>query len=183
MGKVKCVYVDPGVKHDPTGIVAVEYLDDTFHVKLAYQLKQPRVETLANTLADIKVKINPDVMAIETNNYGLRIKYLLEVKYDIAILGVSTSANLSAKRVEVMDKPGTIHEMLRYFREGRLKFPARANPNMKELMNQIEEIESYRKDTGTMTYRRTKNRHDDLFMALLGSIHLAKSSYCTDDEW
>jgi len=178
MDNMKYVFVDPGIKNDPTGIVGIEYSAESgIHVKLAQALKRPRIETLAKTLSGIRDSIKPEMIGIELNNYGMRVRYLLEVKYNIAMIGVMTSANLVAKRIEVMDKPVTIQSVLRHKREGKLKFPTYTSHDMRELITQIEEIASYRKDTGTLTYRRTKNRHDDLFSAFIGAVHLAESKY------
>ena len=85
---LKVVMGDPGRKGDPFGIVGTSFNLDDYKIKfkLAKQFKNKPYGEAAHYLQDVKNKIRPNFMGIETNNRGGRVLKLYHEKYKMTWL-------------------------------------------------------------------------------------------------
>ena len=172
---MKIIACDPGRTNDPMGIVGIETDGDNIHVRLAVQLINVSFGKAAKVLRKIKNKTNPDVMAIETNNYGGKLKRLFAEKYGLPMAGINTAASSSS--AHTLSKPAVIQLIAKMLRQNRIRFPGTASPDMQELMLQLTEYAAMKTPNGSTSYKRPKGRHDDLVSALLICVHIAQKAY------
>jgi len=163
---------DPGRTSDPAGIVGIETKGEFIYVRLAVQCINMPFGKLAQYLHYLTDKVKPDVKAIETNNYGGKLKQLLEKKYNLQMTGISTCA--SSRTTRAMSKPDTVQYLAKLKQANKILFPSTASPHMQELILQLTEYKSYKTPNGSTTYRRKNGRHDDMASALLICLHIAR---------
>ena len=170
---LKVVMGDPGRKGDPFGIVGTSFNLDDYKIKfkLAKQFKNRPYSEVARYLQDIKNKIRPNFMGIETNNKGGRLLKLYHEKYKMTWLhGINTAGDMTEKsrsKGYSMDKPFMVKWFAKKKDEGMFVFPDIPTVDMQELIDQIPQIVSIRTAGGQISYKAQRGRHDDLFVAAL----------------
>lgn len=172
---IKIVMGDPGRHNDPFAIVGIEYDTETKNIypKLARQFVRSKYGIVAEFLLAVKKSQRPNFMGLETNNRGGNVLKLFETKYNLKMNGVYTGFDLNEETMlkgKSMDKP----YMIKWFKENidRVIFPEVRSADMSELLNQMNQIVGIRTASGHMMYKAQRGRHDDLFMALLLSLHI-----------
>ncbi len=191
--KIRIVMADPAQSSDPTGIVGIEGHCPTgkIRVKLAKQFtdknKEIRLNKTASYLRKIRERIEPDYLGMETNNDGTEIIKKINQQGGVSLSGITTSANLTAKtrrKGRSMDKPFMIKWLATKLRNHDIEFPKKESTqkDMKILIEQIPQIVSQRTPNGSITYKAQRNRHDDLFMALLLCCHIFMIYQCKWNE-
>ena len=164
---------DPGRKHDPFGIVGVQYnlTKHKIQFKLAKEFAKTPYGTVAKYLTKVHDTINPNFMGIETNNRGGRVLKLYQEKYNMVWLhGVNTSANLTEEtrsKGYSMDKPYMVKWFAQRQQEDFFELPDITGKDMQTLIDQIPQIAAILTANGSTTYKAQRGRHDDLFMAAL----------------
>lgn len=176
---IKIVMGDPGRRNDPFGIVGIELDMDTHTIKpkLARQFTKTKYGVVADYILTVKKTIRPNIIGLETNNRGKRVLSIFATKYNLKLVGINTSANLTTKTLErglAMDKPYMIGWLKEQLQNHIIKFPSKPTVEMQVLITQIHQIVGIRTPNGSTTYKAQRGRHDDLFMAFLLCCHMAR---------
>ena len=176
---IRIICGDPGRTNDPFGVVGVELDLDTrrIRIRLARQFLKTKYGVVADYLLTAKHNLKPHFMGLETNNRGKRVVTLYKEKYNLPMIGIHTSANLTEKtrdRGYSMDKPFMVGWLKELMDDKLLFFPTNPSADMRELQNQIVQIVGIKTPSGHTQYKAQRNRHDDLFMALLLCCNVAR---------
>lgn len=159
--------------NDAFGTVGLEatYPNMIIHIRLAKQHKRESYYTIAKYYSKIKKKINPDLILLEKN---FDYDKLLPIFSNINPTYVTMSSRLTEKTRKLMksvDKPWVINEIHKLHKNHQIQYPSTLSADMQELVNQRNEMSGIVGATGKTTYKRTRNRHDDIFMAKLLGIN------------
>lgn len=166
---LKLLTGDPARVGDPFGAVGLEgtYPEKKIYVRLAQQFKRESYTTVAKYFSNLDKKIKFDMMLLEKNfDYDNVRKAFAPIQ----IVYVTTSSNLSEKTRALgwsVDKPYMINWMANQYRAHNIQYPEKQSDDMKELINQQNEIVGITAPSGHTSYQRQRGRHDDLFMAKL----------------
>ena len=178
---VTIVMGDPAESGDPTGIVGItgNFMTKKIHVKLAKQFKQRdknvRLQKTGEYLLRVRKKIHPDFMGMESNNDGKEIIGKLNLIPLMKLTSINTSANLADEtrlRGYSMDKPLMVEWFANQKKLHNIVFADDTKGDMQELIDQIGMIVSGKSPGGSTTFKAARNRHDDLFLALLLCCHV-----------
>lgn len=194
-GTVRIIWLDPGWA-DPFGAVGIQGSTSggPAHVRYAREwvrppipkgttavhmekLKRKYYDLVCSYIAADCSKIKPDILAVEQNKDGKLVSEILETKYKLKVTRITTTGHITdAKLIQsglAMDKNKTVIKVAQLKRNHDILFPALAkSKGIKKLATQISEFTQYKYNDGTIKYRGTKNRHDDLVMSLVGACHV-----------
>ncbi len=176
---------DPGKMRDSFGYL----VGDVDLKKREVQLRKARrwlgrsYKKVVQYIADDYVKNKLDHLVIERNNTGEAVIEEFRMQYKIPAIPVVTSKNLKNQEkinsAKVMDK----NEMVKYYnrlkKDFRVKFPGTFhNPENEEcfaeLKRQVAIFAEHRTESGQFSYYAPGQEHDDMVMALLLLLHLAR---------
>lgn len=165
----KIIAGDPGKTNDPFGMVGLEatWPDRKIYIRFAKQFKNVPYGIIANHFQTMMVKFDTPNVTLEKNfDYENVYKAFakLNVKY------VNTTANLTEKNRNKgwsVDKPYMIKWLKAENKIHTIQYPAKRSADVNELINQQNEIVGILSASGHTSYKRVRNRHDDLFMAKL----------------
>jgi len=163
---------DPARSGDAFGIVGLEglYPQKLIYIRHAKQFIKESYSVVARHFTLLQKKIDPDVMCIEMNYRGKKLLPLFRTKYNLPMIGINTSANLTIqtrKKGKTMDKPFMMKWYSTQQRLHRILYPQKRTADMEELINQDNEMVGIIQPSGHTSYKRKRGRHDDLFMAKL----------------
>jgi len=170
MKTIRILTGDPAKAGDAFGIVGLEgtYPDKKIYVRHARQFKRKSYNTIANYFFELNNKVKFNMMLLEKNfDYENLLKAFskLDIKY------VTTTGNLSEKNRPLgwaVDKPFMMNWMRNQYRLHNIQYPTgKKSDDIKELINQQNEMDGITAPSGHISYKRTRGRHDDLFMAKL----------------
>lgn len=170
--KLNVVTGDPARHGDAFGVVGLEgtYPERVINIRHAKQFIKKPYSIVAAHLKLLQKKVNPKIMAIETNYRGKRLLPLFRDKYELPLFGIHTSANLTdetRRKGFAMDKPFMIKWYAQQQKNHRILYPNNRTADMDEMITQDNEIVGITQPTGHTSYKRMRGRHDDLFMAKL----------------
>lgn len=171
---------DPGRSKDPFGIVGVEYdtMESIIRIKFADRFKDKPFIYVAQQMYPFVQRVNPHYLCLETNNEGKQAIQAFKDAGLVNVLGINTVSNLSGKnwdtKFDSMDKNRTTMVLNDLIKTEKLTFPRYATPEIRELVNELNQIESKITESGKVSYRARSSRHDDLYMALLLCIHVVR---------
>lgn len=170
--KLDVVTGDPARYGDAFGVIGLEglYPQKLIHIRHAKQFVNEKYSIVASHFSYLQKKINPDIMALETNYRGKKLLPLFRNKYHIPIIGIHTSGKLTDKTKSLghsMDKPFMMKWYAKQQKLHRILYPDKRSIDMEELINQTNEMVGITQPSGHISYKRTRGRHDDLFMAKL----------------
>lgn len=164
---------DPGRTTDPFGIVGLEgtYPKKEIFVRLAKQFKRQKYQKVVRYFAKVSKQIHPDLTLIEKNfDYE---KVSLAFKH-IPVTYITMSSDLTEETKQkgfTVDKPWCIRQIASLHRRHAILYPEKLSYDMQELINQRNEMAAVPTGTGHISYKRTRNRHDDLFMSELIGVN------------
>jgi len=179
-GKVSPFNDDYDIKNDPFGIIGAEFDLNNYKIRwrLAKQFKKDSFQNVAMYLKDVKNRVKPNFMGLETNNNGLDILKLFHKKYKLNYIhGVTMSGNLTEKtrsKGYSVDKTFITKWFKKKHEEGMFEFPKNPTEDMIEFMNQIPKIIPIMTANGSTTYKAYRNQHDDLFVAALHCCNIIR---------
>ena len=170
--KLDVITGDPARYGDAFGIIGLEglYPQRLIHIRHAKRFVKEKYFVVANHFSMLQKKINPDIMAIETNYRGRKLLPLFQEKYKLPMIGIHTLSNLTDKTRRLghsMDKPFMMNWYAEQQRLHRILYPDKRSADMEELINQTNEMVGITQPSGHVSYKRTRGRHDDLFMPKL----------------
>ena len=157
---------DPGISNDPFGVVALQgtYPDKKIYNRHAIQFKKEPYSAVANHFSKMHKKHDFDMMILEKNfdydNVSKAFSHL-PIQY------VTTSSGLSEEtraKGYTVDKPYMISWLRSEYKRHTVQYPPNQSGDMKELINQRNEIVGITAPSGHTSYKRQRNRHDDLFL-------------------
>jgi len=172
-GKVSPFNDEYDIRNDPFAIVGTQFDINNYKIKwrLAKQFKKDSFQNVAMYLKNVKKKINPNFIGLETNNNGKDILKLFHTKYHLNYIhGVNMSSNLTESTMQKgysVDKNFMVPWFKEKYEEGMMEFPENPTEDMQEFMNQIPKIIPVMTANGSTTYKAYRNQHDDLFLAAL----------------
>jgi len=165
---------DPGKTNDPFGTVGLQatYPEKKIHIRLAKQHKRTSYHIIAKYYSKVKKQINPHLILIEKNFDYPKLKTAFA---SVSPTYITMSSGLTEKtRLKgfSVDKPYIINKINTLHKNHQILYPHKLTQDMQELVNQRNEMSGITSPTGTTTtYKRLRNRHDDLFMAKLIGIN------------
>jgi len=173
MKSFKVLIGDPGRTTDPFGIVGLEatYPKKQIFIRLAKQFKHQKYKKVSRYFIKVSKLIRPDLMLIEKNFDYERV--LLAFKH-LPITYITMSSNLTEetrRKGFSVDKPWCIRQIDTLHRKHAILYPKKLSYDMQELINQRNEMDAVPTGTGHVSYKRTRSRHDDLFMSKLIGVN------------
>ena len=160
---------DPGRTNDPFGEIGLEatYPEKKIYVRFAKQFKNVPYEIVANHFGKMKKLFNPHTIILEKNfdypNVSRAFAHL-PITYVTTSSGLSESTRVKGLSV---DKPYMIGWLKVEKKKHNIQYPPKCSRDMQELINQDNEMSGILFPSGHTTYKRVRNRHDDLSMANL----------------
>jgi len=170
---LKILSGDPGRANDPFGTVGLEatWPEKKIHVRLAKQHKRKSYLKVARYYEKVKRQINPHLVLIEKNFDYDKLKPAF-VNTNPTYVTMSSGLTKQTRRKGFsIDKPWVINEIHKLHKNHHIQYPDKMTADMQELINQRNEMSGIVSPAGKTTYKRTRNRHDDLFMAKLIGIN------------
>lgn len=181
---IRIAAVDTGRQKDRTATVGIE-IPDRWNIniigarqapaKQAYEESEEEIENIHRSL----VKRPFDVIGVETNNAGWHVYESLKSKY-LPVIPINTVGTIKDKKklrdLVSMDKTDTVHYAKRLIQQDRVYFPSHGmdSPGTIALKNQMPKFTKKLTEGGKLTYSAQGREHDDLVMALLICIHIAR---------
>ena len=165
--------MDPGRSNDPFGIVGLEgtYPEKIIHIRLAKQYKRKSYLTVAKYCKKVKNQINPHLILIEKNFDYDNLKEPFTTISPTYITMSSGLTEQTRRKGFSIDKPYVINKIHQLHKNHKILYPEKLTSDMQELIDQRNEMVGITGNTGNTTYKRTRNRHDDLFMSKLIGIN------------
>ena len=179
-GKVTPFHDDYDIRNDPFAIIGAQFDISNYKIKwrLAKQFKRDSFQNVAMYLKDVKKKIKPNFIGMETNNNGGDILKLFHKQYHLNyIKGVTMSNNLTEEARDkgyAVDKNFITKWFKEKYEEGMFEFPKSPTEDMQEFMNQIPKIIPVMTANGSTTYKAHRGQHDDLFVAALHCCNIIR---------
>lgn len=168
MKSLKLLVGDPAsTGNDYFGIIGLEgtYPEKKIFIRHAKQFQKTPYHIVADHFEYLHRQINFDLIILEKNfDYD---KICKAFKH-LPITYVSTTGNLTEKNRAkgwAVDKPYMIGWLKTEYKKHTIQYPANQTGDMAELINQQNQIVGITAPSGHVSYKRTRNRHDDLFMA------------------
>lgn len=173
MKYLKVLSGDPGRTNDLFGNVGLEgtWPEKKIYIRLAKQFKGKPYEIVAKWYKKAIDKIHPDLILLEKNFDYDRLK---PVFAHLPVTYVTMSQNLTPKtrmKGYSIDKKWVIKEIDKLHKIHAIQYPEKLTADMQELINQRNEMSGVNTGTGHISYKRKRNRHDDLFMAKVIGIN------------
>ena len=177
---------DPGKMRDSFGYLVgdIDIEKREVRIRKAKRWLGRSYKKVVQYIADDYVKNKLDHLVIERNNTGEMVIEEFRIQYRIPAIPVVTGRELKSQEkindVKVMDK----NEMVKYYgmlkKDFRVKFPNKFKTdedreNFEELKRQIAIFAEHRTESGkSFAYYAPGEEHDDMVMALLLLLHLAR---------
>lgn len=178
---VKILALDPGKIADSFGVVGIEPIKDEIHIRLAKRWLGRNYTDVVNKIIAIHVRQNFDHIVLEMNNTGQVVKELFDAK-GVKTIPVTTVGKVTDPKKKVslkaMEKKEIALWFLRMKTDHKIKFHGTNDPDVKELMRQIQIFAEHRPQTdygtGNFKYSAPGEEHDDMVMALLLACHIGR---------
>lgn len=179
---VKILALDPGKIADSFGVVGIEVIKDEIHIRLAKRWLGRNYTEVVNKIIAIHVRQNFDHIVLEMNNTGQVVKELFDAK-GIRTIPVNTVGRITDPKKKLsltaMEKKEISLWFLRMKTDHKIKFHGTDDPDVKELMRQIQIFAEHRPkgeySTGNFKYSAPGEEHDDMVMALLLACHIGRT--------
>jgi len=164
---------DPGRTTDPFGVVALEgtYPNKQIFVRLAKQFKRKSYKRVAKYFTKISKQIHPNLIQIEKNFDYEQVQLAFVHLPVVYVTMSSTLATKTRQKGFSIDKSWCIRQIDSLQKKHVILYPERISYDMQELINQRHEMDAITTATGHVSYKRTRSRHDDLFMAELMGVN------------
>lgn len=164
---------DPGRTTDPFGNIGLDgtWPEKNIYIRLAKQFKKTPYTKVAKFYSKMQRTVKPDLILLEKNFDYDRIKPIFA---HIPVQYVTMASNLkeeTRRKGFTVDKPWCIKEIHKLHKRHAIQYPPKITQDIQELINQRNEMASINTGTGHISYKRTRNRHDDLFMAKLIGVN------------
>jgi hypothetical protein len=179
-GKVSPFNDDYDIRNDPFAIIGAEFDINKYKIRwrLAKQFKKDSFQNVAMYLKEIKKRVKPNFMGMETNNNGKDILKLFHQKYKLNYIhGVTMSGELTAKTRQkgyAVDKGFIANWFKQKLDEGMMEFPNNPTGDMQAFIDQIPTIVSVPTPSGSVNYKAHRGQHDDLFVAGLHCCNIIR---------
>lgn len=176
--------IDTGKQKDRTATVGVE-IPDRYNIniigarqspmKQSYEESEDEIENIHRSL----VKRPFDIIGVEVNNAGWAVFEALKSR-GMPVIPINTVGTIKDRKklreILSMDKTDTVHYAKRIIQQDRLWFPSHGldSPGTIILRNQMPKFTKKLTDGGKLTYSAQGREHDDMVMALLITIHIAR---------
>lgn len=176
MKKLRILIGDPGVAPDYFGVIGQEatYPEKKIYTRHAQRFKKKPVETkkqyydrVANHFDKLHNKIHFDLIILEKN---FDYENVSKAFANLPIIYVTTLSNLTEKTRQKgfsVDKPFMIKWLKTEYTKHTIQLPSIHSDEIKELINQRNEISGIVSPSGHTSYKRQRGRHDDLFLCEL----------------
>jgi len=169
MKTLRLLIGDPGRTTDPFGVTAMDgtWPEKKIFIRHAKQFKKEPYNTVARHFAHIHKTKKPDMMILEKN---FDYENISKAFSKLPIRYVTTSSNLTEKTKNKgisVDKNFMIGWLKREYKKHTIQIPTIQSVDMKELINQRNQIVGITGPSGHISYKAQRNRHDDLFMTEL----------------
>ncbi len=176
---------DPGKMRDSFGYLVgdIDIEKGEVRIRKAKRWLGRTYKKVVQYIADDYEKNKLKHLVIERNNTGEMVIEEFRMVYRIPAIPIVTSKNLKSQDkindVKVMDK----NEMVKYYnqlkKQFKVKFPNKFKSeedkeNFEELKRQIAIFAEHRTESGTFSYYAPGDEHDDMVMALLLLLHMAR---------
>jgi len=169
LNSLRLLIGDPARSGDAFGAVGLEgtWPERKIYTRLAKQYWRESYSTVAKKFAVLHNRIKPHLLILEKNFEYDRVSKAfthLPVKY------VTTSTGLTDKTKAkgwAVDKNFMIGWLQIEYKKHTVLFPKNPTDDMKELINQRNQIVGITGPSGHVSYKAQRNRHDDLFIAKL----------------
>lgn len=168
---LKVLIGDPGKTNDPFGVVGLEatWPEKKIYIRFAKQYKNVPYEKIAKKFVQINGKVLPHLILLE-RNFDFDDVYAAFQDTQLDIKWITTSANLTEKTRSKgwsVDKPFMIGWLRDEYKKHTIQWPEIQSDDMKELVNQRNQIVGITSPSGHVSYAAQRHRHDDMFMAKL----------------
>lgn len=172
MKSLRLLVGDPGRSTDPFGVIGMEatYPEKIIHIRHARQFKNIPYSTIARHFSKMSKLIKPHMILIEKNfDYDNVSKAFTHLPVKYITTGTGLTEQTRAKGWSV-DKPYMVGWLKQQYKKHTIQLPSNPTEDMKELINQRNQIVGITAPSGHVSYKAQRNRHDDLWMAeLIGS--------------
>ncbi len=177
---------DPGKMRDSFGYIVtdVDPVKNEIKIRKVKRWLGRSYKKVVQYIADDYEKNKLDYLVIERNNTGEVVIEEFRLQYKIPAIPIVTSQNLKTQDkindVKVMDKNEMVKYYLQLKQAYKVKFPNKFKDeedkeNFEELKRQIAIFAEHRTESGkSFSYYAPGEEHDDLVMALLINLHLAR---------
>lgn len=173
MKSLRVLTGDPGRENDPFGAIGLEgtYPEKIIYIRLAKQFKREKYSHVAKHYSKWYHQIKPDLILIEKNFDYDRVKIAF-ASLPVTYVTMSNNLKESTRRKGFsIDKPWCIQEIHKLHQRHAIQYPQVLSFDMQELINQRNEMSAVNTGTGHVSYKRKRNRHDDLYMGKLIGIN------------
>ncbi len=175
MKSLKLLIGDPAhLGSDAFGVIGLEatYPERKIYIRYAKQHWKKPYSYVANHFSALHKQFNFDKIIIEKN---FDYENVASAFAHLPITYISTSSGLSEEtraKGWAVDKPFMINWLKQEYKKHTIQYPNYNPPNkmskdMAELINQRNEMVGITAPSGHVSYKRTRNRHDDLFLGEL----------------
>ena len=184
---VDCCVRSWGKIRDSFGFVVIRVDKDSIVVRTARRWQGRDYTDVERTIAKYHLKHNFDHIVVEQNNTGIHVIEVLKRQYNLPIISVTTSKDLKDNKkiisARVMDKNQMANYIATLMRDKKISFPrGNVSKDLRELERQIAIFAEHRTESGKgLSYYAPGQEHDDLAMAFMLAIHIAKY-YLREDE-
>lgn len=163
---------DPGRANDPFGNVGLEgtWPSKFIYIRLAKQFKREKYSKVAKYYSKINNKVKPNLILIEKNfDYDNLKPHFTHLPVQYVTMSSGLKPETRRKGFSI-DKNWCIKEIIKLHQRHAIQYPKKLSKDMQELIQQRQQMAGI--NVGShVTYKRTRNRHDDLFMAKLIGIN------------
>lgn len=170
---------------DSFGTVGLEatYPEKIIYIRLAKIHKKQPYHIIASYYEKVKLQINPHFILLEKN---FDYDNLLPAFTHLNPTYITTTSNLTIQNrinLKAVDKPWVIKEIIKLHQNKQIQYPPKISADMKELINQRNEMSAFTSLSGHISYKRVRGRHDDLYSAkILGINHILRWWETCDDN-
>ena len=160
---------DPAKSSDYFGVIGLQatYPEKKIFVRHAKQFLKKSYRTVANHFEKLHRHINFDMMIIEKN---FDYENVSKAFHHLPITYVSTTGNMTEEKRQngwAVDKPYMIGWLKEKYSKHLIQLPEVQSDDMRELINQRNQIVGITAPSGHVSYKAQRGRHDDLFMCEL----------------
>ena len=178
---------DPGQMRDSWGYVGIQVKPESPFIQIlgAQRWLGRAYLKVEEKVAVIHRQFNYDFQVVELNNTGLHAYEILKYVKHLPVIGVTTSKNLNKdvtkkydpRKFPTVDKNDMFKWMIAEKDSGHFLFPSKKTPEIIALMDQLSGIVETKTPGGTVRYAAEGEEHDDLVMALMLALWLARRKF------
>ncbi len=173
MKKLRILIGDPGVTPDFFGVIGLEatHPEKKIYTRHAQRFKKKPDESkqqyynrVANHFSKLHNKLHFDLIILEKN---FDYEEVSKAFARLPITYVTTLTQLTTKTRQKgfsIDKNFMIKWLKTEYKNHTIQLPSIHSDEIKELINQRNEISGITGPSGHTSFKRQRNRHDDLFM-------------------